>query len=74
MLPHLTPYLQVEGTLFRVPRTQLESSSKIFRDMFLCPMGDGGRIPEGLSAEKPIHLEGIRENDMVQLLRILYPR
>ena len=65
--------MQVEDTLFKVPRRTFENDSEIFRDMFAMPPAEG-RTVEGACPEKPVYLEGIREEDMMQLMRVLFPR
>jgi len=65
--------MQVEDTLYRVPRHPFEQESEVFRDMFGLPIVKGA-IPDGLSDEQPLHLEGIMKEDFRQLLRIMFPR
>ncbi|EIW78696.1 hypothetical protein CONPUDRAFT_60624, partial [Coniophora puteana RWD-64-598 SS2] len=60
---------QVENTLFRVPRHELEHTSRVFRDMFLIP--SGADHPEGESDEHPIVLENTCSYDFRQLLRAM---
>ncbi|KAF5336222.1 hypothetical protein D9758_014346 [Tetrapyrgos nigripes] len=62
--------LQIEGSLFKVPRYHFENSSEVFHDMFLLPQGDS---PEGSSDDHPIKLEGVLAYDFEQLLGTLYP-
>ncbi|KAJ3553446.1 hypothetical protein NM688_g3607 [Phlebia brevispora] len=66
-------YLQVEQKLFKVLRRTFANDSEVFGGMFLVPQGPNGEI-EGSTAERPILLEGVKVNDMVQLLRVLYPK
>jgi len=60
---------RVENTLFRVPRHELEHTSRVFRDMFLIPSGTDH--PEGASDEHPIVLENTSSYDFRQLLRAM---
>jgi hypothetical protein len=59
--------LQVEDTLFKVPRYLFEESSEIFRDMFLLPTPEGTPY-DGSSDEQPLFLEGVRKMDFRRLL------
>lgn len=66
--------LQVEDTLFKVPRRTIENDSEIFKDMFSLPPTVQSTVIEGSCPEKPIVLEGILECDMMQLMRVLFPK
>jgi len=59
----------VENCLFKVPRLYFERDSAVFRDMFLLPT----KKPEGESKENPLRLDGVRQEDFRQLLRVMYP-
>ncbi|KIK05795.1 hypothetical protein K443DRAFT_130215 [Laccaria amethystina LaAM-08-1] len=63
---------RVEGTLFKVPRRGFESGSEVFATMFTLPSVLGG-AKEGQTAETPIILEGIKEDDFRSLLHLMYP-
>ncbi|SJK97995.1 uncharacterized protein ARMOST_01251 [Armillaria ostoyae] len=63
--------LQVEDTLFRVPKHHLVGKSEVFDSMLSLPQGENE--PEGISDEKPIQLVGIKKVDFEQLLQIVYP-
>ncbi|PBK74039.1 hypothetical protein ARMSODRAFT_906666 [Armillaria solidipes] len=63
--------LQVEDTLFRVPKHHLVGKSEVFDSMLSLPQGENE--PEGISDEKPIQLAGIKKVDFEQLLQIIYP-
>lgn len=63
--------LQVEDTLFKLPRCLFEESSEIFRDMFSLPIQEG--IPyDGSSDDHPLVLEGVRKIDFRRLLLAMY--
>lgn len=64
--------LQVEDTLFRIPKYQLVGKSEIFDAMLSLPQGSNK--PEGSSDDVPIKLENISKIDFERLLQILYPR
>ncbi|KAK0241289.1 hypothetical protein EDD85DRAFT_818321 [Armillaria nabsnona] len=63
--------LQVEDTLFRIPKHQLVGKSEAFASMLSLPQG--GNEPEGFSDDKPIQLSGIKKIDFERLLQIMYP-
>ena len=65
--------MQVENRLFKVPRSTLESQSKVFRDMFSLPPPSRDLL-EGSSDEKPIHLHDIKADEFKLLLRALFTR
>ncbi|PBK73969.1 hypothetical protein ARMSODRAFT_951505 [Armillaria solidipes] len=67
-----TIILQVEDTLFRIPKYQLVGKSEIFDAMLSLPQGSNK--PEGSSDDVPIKLENISKIDFERLLQILYPR
>ena len=67
-----TGRLQVEDTLFRVPRRYFEQESEIFRTMFQLPVAND-TAPDGSSNEKPLLLEGVNKEDFRQLLRVMFP-
>jgi len=60
----------VEGRLFRVPRSEFEVQSEVFRDRFLMPSAGN----EGDSDDKPIQLLGVKKGAFHDLLVILHPR
>lgn len=63
--------IQVEDTLFKVPRIRFEVDSKVFASMFLLPPGEAA--VEGVDEKFPIKLEGIRHRDFRNLLHAIYP-
>ncbi|KAK0486271.1 hypothetical protein IW261DRAFT_1454674 [Armillaria novae-zelandiae] len=63
--------LQVEDTLFRIPKQYLFGQSEAFDAMLSLPQG--GHEPEGTSDERPIQLSGIKKTDFEQLLQVLHP-
>jgi hypothetical protein len=65
--------VEVEGTLFCVPRHHFIEQSEVFRDMFELPVATD-TVPDGLSDEQPLQLEGVSEADFRQLLRLMFPR
>ncbi|CAE6399205.1 hypothetical protein ACGC1H_005954 [Rhizoctonia solani] len=62
--------IQVEDTLFNVHKYQL-LKSETFSDMFKIPNVEGGE-QEGSSPEHPIIMEGVKADDFVALLKMLY--
>lgn len=65
--------MQVENTLFRVPKDRLASNSDIFRTMFTLPSGDDCQ-QEGHDDHNPLILQGIKADEFHQFLRLLYPK
>jgi len=63
----------VEGTLFKVPRAPFERNSGFFKNMFRrhLPLGI---VPDGLSDEQPLRLDGIKKKEFRLLLNVLVPR
>jgi hypothetical protein len=64
---------QVEGYLFRLHRHFLTRDSVVFRDMLSLPTAIDV-VPEGLSDDNPIVLQGIRSVNFGRLLWLLYHR
>ncbi|KZP28467.1 hypothetical protein FIBSPDRAFT_779866 [Athelia psychrophila] len=62
----------VEDCLFNVPRIYFERESEVFRGLFTLPPPPDAPM-EGLSDRHPLLLEGIKEDDFRQLLRVMYP-
>lgn len=63
--------LQVEDTLFKVPRQTLEAQSPVFRDMFSLPPPPDVEV-DGSSDEHPIVLpEPVKAIDFKRLLKVL---
>ena len=62
--------LQVEDTLFKLPRCLFEESSEVFRDMFLLPSPEDVSC-DGSSDEQPLFLEGVRKAHFRQLLKAM---
>ncbi|KAH7338079.1 hypothetical protein B0J17DRAFT_410303 [Rhizoctonia solani] len=65
--------IQVEDTLFNVHKYQL-LKSETFSDMFKVPKAKGDEPEEGSSPEHPIVMEGVKADDFVALLKVLYAR
>lgn len=63
----------MEGVLFKVPRRYFEQDSAVFRAMFQLPVPESA-IPDGMSDQQPLRLDGIAKKDFRQLLRTMYPR
>ncbi|KAK0494875.1 hypothetical protein EDD18DRAFT_1255532 [Armillaria luteobubalina] len=63
--------LQVEDTLFRIPKHQLVGKSEAFASMLSLPQGSNE--PEGFSDDRPIQLSGIKKIDFERLLQVIYP-
>ena len=63
--------MQVENTLFRVPRREFELESPVFASMFSLPTGN--HSPEGQDDNSPIVLQGIKSKDFQSLLELMYP-
>ncbi|CAE6432855.1 unnamed protein product [Rhizoctonia solani] len=63
--------IQVEDTLFNVHKYQL-LKSETFSDMFRVPKAEDGDPEEGSSPEHPIVMEGVKAEDFVALLKVLY--
>lgn len=74
---HLVPMLfkptsqQVESTVLRVHKRNFEIESQVFRDMFCTPQAD---CTEGKSDEHPLFLDGIRYQDFLPLMKVLFDR
>ncbi|KAF7309190.1 hypothetical protein MKEN_01121600 [Mycena kentingensis (nom. inval.)] len=67
--------LQVQNTLFQIPKSCLQQNSEIFAHMFEIPQpeaGDGSTI-QGQSDENPILLEGVSAADFKSLIKVLFP-
>jgi hypothetical protein len=64
--------MQVEGTLFKVPRYPFVRSSEVFRDMFQLPTPKYA-TPEGSSDQNPLFLDGIKKTDFRRLLKLMFP-
>ncbi|EMD34251.1 hypothetical protein CERSUDRAFT_158602 [Gelatoporia subvermispora B] len=62
----------VEGVLFKVHRRNFENDSEVFQTMFSLPIAEG-EIADGSSDEHPLVLRGIKQDDFVQLLRVMFP-
>jgi hypothetical protein len=69
----LLNYVQVEETLFCVPRYEFVQSSEVFADMFRLPTGPAAPT-EGRVPEHPIVLEGYKQDEFACLLKVMYPR
>jgi hypothetical protein len=56
-----------------VPRTYFERDSEVFCGLFQLPVAQDVPV-DGSSDKQPLRLEGIKEDDFRQLLRVMYPR
>jgi len=63
---------RVGGILLRVPKHHFVEQSEVFRDMFELPVAND-TVPDGLSDEQPLRLEGVSIADFRQLLRAMFP-
>jgi len=63
----------VEGCLFKVPRTYFERDSEVFCGLFQLPVAQNVPV-DGSNDQQPLRLEGIKEDDFRQLLKVMYPR
>lgn len=64
------PYVKVEDTLFKLPKTYFRTSS-VFATIFTLPPGSEQDV-EGTDA-KPFVLHGINLVDFESLLKVMYP-
>ena len=62
--------VQVEDTLFKVPKRTFEENSEVFRNMFAIPCG--ANSTEGVSDDRPIVLQGIKLADFRTLLQVMF--
>lgn len=62
----------MEGKLFKVPRKPFEDQSDVFKSMFTLPPGHNAEV-DGLTDDKPIHLDNIKKNDFRSFLQVLFP-
>jgi len=62
----------VDGMLFKVHRRDFELGSEVFEGMFKAPP-EVGKPVEGSSPDHPLQLDGIKRDDFVQLLKVMYP-
>lgn len=55
-----------------MPKLYFERDSEVFRGLFTLP--NNLEVPEdGSSDERPLRLEGLKEHDFRQLLKVMYP-
>ncbi|KDQ50878.1 hypothetical protein JAAARDRAFT_545472 [Jaapia argillacea MUCL 33604] len=66
-----TMIIQVEGTLYKVPRHSLEKLSTAFQSAATLAQGD--QLQEGSNDDNPIRLDGVKSIDFERLLRVIYP-
>jgi hypothetical protein len=64
-------WLQVDKTLFKVPRAVF-NNSEVFQDKFAMPLTDGEPIEETCD-EHPLRLEGHSATEFRRLLKVLLP-
>ena len=62
--------IQVENTLFKIPRYLLKNESPVFEDMFGMPHCGQS---EGSTDTAPIRLPHINVSDFERLLELLHP-
>ncbi|KAF7309198.1 BTB domain-containing protein [Mycena kentingensis (nom. inval.)] len=67
--------LQVENTLFQIPKSCLQQYSEIFAHLFEVPQleAKGGSTIQGQSDENPIRLEGVTVVEFESLLKVIFP-
>jgi hypothetical protein len=63
--------VQVEGTIFRVPRSVFHDSH-IFADMFSVPPPPNKPV-DGSSVEHPLRLDGVSRDEIKAFLRLFLP-
>jgi hypothetical protein len=63
--------IQVENTLFRVPR-RIFDESPVFRDMYMLPQGS--EEVDGSSDKRPLVLGGISATDFRHMVFYLFPQ
>ncbi|KAI6103730.1 hypothetical protein EDD16DRAFT_1493486 [Pisolithus croceorrhizus] len=66
-------HVQVEDSLFKVPREPFEKESEVFCDMFSLPQGSSV-VVEGTGDENPIRIDRTSKDDFEQLLKALLHR
>ena len=64
--------VQVEDTLFRLPRDPFVRESAVFRDMFTLPVPED-TTPDGVNDDQPLRLDGVAKKDFEHLLRFMFP-
>ncbi|KAG6819859.1 hypothetical protein H0H93_007945 [Arthromyces matolae] len=64
--------MQIEDTLFKVPRFVLTSNSLVFADMFMIPQGTAADV-EGSSDNNPITLDQVKKDDFRNLMKVILP-
>ncbi|KAG2738471.1 hypothetical protein P692DRAFT_20882620 [Suillus brevipes Sb2] len=65
---------QVENTLYKLCSSILSSASNVFRDMFAAAQNSGQMELDGMSDDKPIHLEGISWDAFELFLELTFGR
>ncbi|KAI0933356.1 hypothetical protein AcV5_005519 [Taiwanofungus camphoratus] len=66
-------FFLVDGVFFEAHRSEFEHESEVFRDMFHLPTPVDGVI-DGTSREHPLRLDGVKKNDFVSLLKVMFSR
>jgi hypothetical protein len=61
--------MQVEGSLFKVPRSYFEKHSDLFRETYLSCLQ--GEVPDGLTDKQPLRLDGVDAAEFVCLLKAM---
>ena len=65
--------VQVEDTVFEVPRYRFTEHSEVFADMFHIPQAGEATSLEGKDEAHPITLDGYQAADFRALAKVLYP-
>ncbi|KAG1738584.1 hypothetical protein EDD22DRAFT_852048 [Suillus occidentalis] len=65
---------QVENTLYKLCSLILSSASNVFHDMFAATQNSGQMELDGMSNDKPIHLEGISWDAFELFLELTFGR
>lgn len=65
---------QVENTLYKLCSSILSSASDVFRDMFTAAQHSGQKELDGMSDDRPIHLEGISREGLELFLEHTFGR
>ncbi|KIK32244.1 hypothetical protein CY34DRAFT_101927, partial [Suillus luteus UH-Slu-Lm8-n1] len=63
---------QVENMLYKLCSSILSSASNVFRDMFAATQNSGQMELDGMSDDKPIHLEGISRDAFELFLELTF--
>ena len=58
--------------MFAVPRKGFVRDSEFFRELFELPP-EKGKPADGSTRDYPLHIEGVKKEEMALLLRAMYP-